>query len=200
MEFPALAQLINAIRTVAPGRRIIVFGSSSVFGSFPDDDPDALGVAITQDADIFIDPDDVALRVQLDEKFGEDRAWHVETGHFGDFVDLRFAEIFPIGWRERLVPMAGFENVFALHPLDMAATKVVATASSRLSRRMGGNTPDRGLKDINTIVALIRAGRLDFSSLESRVNALDLSPALTVECGRVMGEIQGMTNGEKLEM
>lgn len=61
---------------------------------------------------------------------------------------------------------------------------------------MGGNTPDRGLKDINTIAAFIRAGRLDFTALEARVNALELSPALIVECGRVIGEIRGMTNDE----
>ncbi len=190
MEFPALTQLIHAICAAAPGRRIIVFGSSSVLGSFPYDDPEVLGVAITQDADIFLDPDDRELRILLDEQFGEDRVWHMETGHYGDFVDIRVADLFPAGWRERLVRMAGFEDVFALHPLDMAATKVVATASSRLSRRMGGDTPDRGMKDINTIVALLRAGRLDFPTLEARMNSLDLSPALTVECGRVMAEIR----------
>jgi len=96
------------------------------------------------------------------------------------------AEQFPEGWRERLVPMPGFANVFALHPMDMAVSKVVATASSRLDKRFARRPADRSLKDINTLVALIRAGRLDREELDRRVSAPDHAPAMIVECGLVM--------------
>ena len=61
--------------------------------------------------------------------------------------------------------MPGFENVFALSPMVMAVSKVNATARSRLDKRFGRREADRGLKDINTLVALIKAGLLNFSVL-----------------------------------
>ena len=138
MEISTLNLLLKSVRDAAPDRKIIVFGSSSLFASFPDTDPELIGTAVTLDADFFIDPDDEALREKLDANFGEDHAFHAfhafhaATGHYGDFVDLRLSESFPEGWRDRLVPVRGFENVFALEPVDMAVTKVAATARSRL--------------------------------------------------------------------
>ncbi len=143
MELSSLTHLLHSVRRAAPGRRIVLFGSSSLLGSFPNDDPHAIGVAVTQDADFFIEPDDASLRRALEDTFGEDNDYHAATGHYGDFVDLRLSESFPEGWRERLVPMPGFDNVFALHPVDMAVTKVAATARSRLWRRLGKSSSDR---------------------------------------------------------
>jgi hypothetical protein len=192
MQFSTLKSLIAEVRKLAPGRRIFLFGASSLLASFPKDSPSAIGVEMTLDADFFLEPDDEQMRDQLVAVLGRNRAYHRETGHYCDFVDLRMSEGFPTGWRERLVAVPGEDNVFAIHPIDAAVNKVIATSSSRLSRRLGGNTPDRGMKDINTIVALIRGDRLDFLILEARVTALDLSPALTVECGNVMSEIRSL--------
>ena len=155
----------------------------------PDDDPRVIGVAVTQDADFFIEPDDAALRETLEATFGEDNAFHRTTGYFGDFVDLRLSESFPEGWRDRLVAMPGFDQVWALHPVDMAVTKIAATARSRLWRRLGKSSTERGMKDINTIVALLKAGRLDHAALTSRLHGMDYEPALIVECWQVMEEI-----------
>lgn len=193
MDLTALTHLLVSVQTAAQGKRIILFGSSSLFGSFPNDDPHMIGVAVTQDADFFIEPDDASLRETLDEAFGEDQAYHAATGHFGDFVDLRLSNSFPEGWRSRLVPMPGFENIFALEPVDMAVTKVAATARSRLWRRLGKSSTDRGMKDIHTIVALLNAGRLDRAALSYRLQGMDYEPALIVECGRVMDEILATT-------
>ena len=146
MELSSLTLLISAVRGAAPSSRIILFGSSSLFGSFPDADPEQIGVSVTLDADFFIDPDDADLRLQLEEEFGEDHAFHAATGHYGDFVDIRLSDSFPNGWRERLVPMPSFDNVMALDPVDIAVTKVAATAFTRLNRRMGRGKTDRGLK------------------------------------------------------
>jgi len=178
-----------------PEKRIILFGSSSLFGSFPDDDPYAIGVAVTQDADFFLDPDDASVRQILEDIFGEDNDYHRRTGYFGDFVDLRLSDSFPREWRDRLVPMVGFDNVFALHPVDMAVTKVAATARSRLWRRLGKGAVDRGMKDINTIVALLKTGRLDRDALTSRLRGMDYEPALIVECSKVLDEILAATDG-----
>jgi hypothetical protein len=199
MEFPALKALLTAVCMTAPNRRILLFGSSSLFASFPDADADEIGVAVTLDADLFLEPDDKATREELDAKLGEDNEYHTTLGFYGDFVDLRMAEGFPAGWRERLVPMPGFENVFALHPMDMAVSKVIATASSRIDKRFGRRAADRGMKDINTLVALIQAGKLDLLELARQVRLLDHEPAMTVECGNMMDTVIAMAKNGKAE-
>ncbi len=196
MEFSTLTALISRAQALVPSRRILLFGSSSLFASFPDVDPEIIGTAVTLDADFFIEPDDEDSRRRLDAELGEDKHFHTETGRYGDFVDLRLSDSFPAGWRDRLVPMPGFEEVFALHPVDMAVSKVAATARSRLALRMGRDAVDRGLKDINTIVALLRAGRLDRAALDERLRTMDYEPALIVECGRVMADIYARVAGK----
>lgn len=137
----------------------------------------------------FLDPDDESCRADLIAEFGREQNYHLAHGFYADFVDLRLAEAFPEGWRERLVAMPGFANVTALHPLDMAVSKVNATARSRVDRRMGRREADRGLKDINTLVTLIRAGYLDAHELSDQVFRLDQAPAYIAECSLVMKEI-----------
>lgn len=192
MEISTLTHLLRSVRESASDRKIIVFGSSSLFASFPDVDPELLGTAITLDADFFIDPDDQTLREKLEANFGENHAFHNATGHYGDFVDLRLSESFPEGWRERLVPVPGFQNVFALEPVDMAVTKVAATARSRLWRRLGKGGVERGMKDINTIVALLKGGRMCLDTLKQRLDGMDYEPSLIVECSQVMSEIKAL--------
>lgn len=192
MDLGALSRLISAVREIVPGHRILLFGSSSLLASFPSDPPDAIGVELTLDADLFLDPDDAACRAQLTEMLGRNQDYHQSTGHYGDFVDLRLSESFPLGWRDRLVAMPGFEQVWALHPVDMAVTKIAATARSRLWRRLGKNSAERGMKDINTIVALLKAGRLDHATLTSRLNGMDYEPALIVECWQMLEEITAL--------
>ena len=187
-----MTHLLRSVRESVQDRKIIIFGSSSLFASFPDVDPELLGTAVTLDADFFIDPDDQTLREKLEANFGENHAFHNATGHYGDFVDLRLSESFPEGWRERLVPMQGFDNVFALEPVDMAVTKIAATARSRLWRRLGRGGVERGMKDINTIVALLKGGRMSLDTLKKRLDGMDYEPSLIVECSQVMHEIEAL--------
>lgn len=192
MDLGTLKELLTEVRRITPGRRILIFGSSSLLASFPGESPAAIGVELTLDADLFLDPDDEAFRVKLTETLGRDRPFHEATGHYGDFVDLRLADSFPGGWRDRLVPMPGFPDVFAIDPTDMAVTKVVATAHSRWSLRMGRSNADRGRKDIHTIVALLKARRIDRTALVERLALLELPPALIAECAGVMADIDTM--------
>ena len=196
MDIESLRKLITEVTERVSGRRILLFGSSSLFASFPNVPPAAIGTETTLDADFFLDPDDVASRARLLAYLGKEQEYHLTHGFYGDFVDLRMAEQFPAGWRGRLVPMPGFDNVLALHPLDMAVSKVVATASSRLDKRFGRRPADRGLKDINTLVALIRCGRLEAAELERQVCALDQTPALIAECTGVLREVRERTAGK----
>lgn len=190
MDLGSLKKLIAEVRKSIGDRRLILFGSSSLFASFQRNAPEEIGVETTLDADFFLDPDDEACRAELLTEFGREREYHITHGFYGDFVDLRLADAFPDGWRDRLVPMPGFENVVALHPMDMAVSKVNATARSCVDRRLGRREADRGLKDINTLVTLIRAGHIDVEVLAEKVFQLDQQPAFIAECSRVMQEIR----------
>ena len=136
-----------------------------------------------------MDPDDDGCRAALIAEFGREQDYHLAHGFYADFVDLRLADAFPKGWRDRLVPMPGFSNVVAPHPLDMAVSKVNATARSRLDRRFERRESDRGLKDINTLVTLIRAGYLDAEELSKQVFQLEREPACIAEYAQVMEEM-----------
>lgn len=195
MDFQSLKQLIGEIRRIIPERRILLFGSSSLFASFPSHPPAQIGVETTLDADFFLDPDDASCRAALLNYLGKERDYHQTHGYYGDFVDLRLADAFPAGWRDRLVTMPGFDNVFALSPMDMAVSKVNATARSCIDRRFGRREADRGMKDINTLVALVKAGLLDFAELARQVHQLDHEPALIVECARALEEVRALTSG-----
>ncbi|MDI1314361.1 hypothetical protein [Prosthecobacter sp.] len=148
----------------------------------------------TLDADFFLDPDDESFRAILVGELGRNQEFHLTTGHYGDFVDLRLADDFPDGWRERLVPMPGFDDVFALDPVDMCVTKIAATANARLSLRLGRGGVDRGMKDINTFVLLLKHQRIDRAELTQRLRQMDYTPALTVECGSVFAQILALVD------
>jgi len=193
MDLKSLKSLLQEVTRQVTGRRILLFGSSSLLASYPEEAPARIGVEATIDADFFLDPDDEASRTALLAELGKEQSYHTTHGFYGDFVDLRMADGFPEGWRERLVPMPGFDNVFALHPMDMAVSKVIATASSRIDKRFGRRAADRGMKDINTLVALIRAGCLDGGKLASEVNRLDLQPAMIVECASVLATVRALS-------
>lgn len=124
MDLSALKELIGNIGRLSGSRQLILFGSSSLFASFHSEAPEKIGVETTLDADFFLDPDDDSCRAILIAEFGREQDYHLAHGFYADFVDLRLADAFPKGWRERLVPMPGFTNVVALHPMDMAVSKV----------------------------------------------------------------------------
>lgn len=160
MDHQSLKNLLEEVQRIVPAHQVLLFGSSSLLATISSVSPEVLGVQLTVDADFFIDPDDVDLRQSLQERLGEDRPYHEATGYYGDFVNLHMTESFPDGWRDRLIPVSGFDHVFAFDPTDVVASKVGATASTRLNRRLGRSQIDRGMKDIHTVSALLRAKRL----------------------------------------
>jgi hypothetical protein len=189
MDIKALRSLLSAVRRCEVGRRIVVFGSSSLLISLSGKSPADLGVETTLDADLLLDPDDETTRRALDEALGSDSEYDASTGFHADFVDARIADdCFPRGWRERLVAAVGFDGVFALSTADTAAAKLIATAFARLNRRMGRATADRGQKDITAVAALLRAGLLDATELRQSLEWVELPSALLVEAGNVFEE------------
>lgn len=190
MNLPVLSEMIGAIRQIEPSRRIVLFGSSSILASFPNETPETLGVEVTIDADVFLDPDDEQAREALLRIMGKGREYHLENGFYCDFVDARADEWFPLGWKQRVVPFQGHANVYAMHPVDSSAAKLVATAHSRVDKRMGRRLHDRGSKDIDTVVALVSFGHVDLSPIIARMDKIELPPAYLAELGSVVAEVR----------
>ena len=183
--------LLAAVRQGEAERILIVFGSSSFFVAYPDAEAKDLGVVLTKDSDLLLDPDDIVCRQDLDALFGADSIY-ARAGIHADFVDLRISQSFPPGWRERLIAVAELDRVFALEPHDAAAAKLLATAASRLDRRMGRSVVDRGLKDIAVVSRLAVLGMLDLEKVRRRLRSHDdLPPALMVEVFQAFREAGG---------
>ena len=195
MEFSSLSALVSMIRELSPGRRIVVFGSSSFLASFPTDSPASLGVEVTIDADIFIDPDSDEARSALAHVMGQGRTYHQEHGYYCDFVDAHADAWFPSRWKERVVPFPGVPGVFALDPVDAAAAKLVATAHSRVDTRLGRRRADRGTKDIDTLVALVSSGRLRLGDVSERIQEIELDGPYRAETSIVEKMIVGLCQG-----
>ncbi len=80
MEFPALKLLLDEVTRQVTDRRILLFGSSSLLASYPEEEPDRIGVETTIDADFFLDPDDKPTRDALYAELGEDNAHQTVHG------------------------------------------------------------------------------------------------------------------------
>ncbi len=195
MNLESLGSILRAIRVIEPSRRIILFGASSLLASFPSDSPESLGVEITIDADVFLDPDDAELRRSLTRVMGQSRQYHIDHGFYCDFVDARADGWFPLGWKQRIIPFPGIENVFAMQATDVAAAKLVASAHSRVDFRMGRRTHDRGSKDIETVAALLTSGRLAEDDIIQRIKSIELEPAYVAEIGQVLVQLRQMLGG-----
>jgi hypothetical protein len=124
MLIQSLEHLAQSALALAQCRKVIVLGSSSILASFPD-----LGEAglldNTFDADFLLDPVNKPTSDLLKEAIGEGSLFEKEKSYHANILLPSIVETLPPGWEERLVPVAGFENVFALEPLDLAAVKVV---------------------------------------------------------------------------
>ena len=79
-----------------------------------------------------------------------------------------------------------------MHPLDATAAKRVATAHSRVDKRMGKRSSDRGYKDIDTVVALIRFGLLDVKDIVEKANSIQFTPSYLAELDLVLREVSNL--------
>ena len=145
MDIASLRNLIAAIRTKAPDRPLIMFGSASSLGTFPDLGESDGWIRNSNDADFVLDPWDEELAWSIHNEFGLEKPYDRLTGHHADIVRPIAYENFPPGWQARLVPLAGCPGVMCLEPHDMAVAKLFAgrtrtSACSRTSSAWDGST------------------------------------------------------------
>jgi hypothetical protein len=120
-----LEHIIRAAGAIANDSEIVVIGSQSVLGQFPDA-PTAL--LASMEADVYplneVDRSDL-----IDGSIGEGSAFHESFGYYAQGVGPRTA-ILPAGWQRRLIrlknPNTGGITGLCLEVNDLAISKYVA--------------------------------------------------------------------------
>jgi len=121
-------QLEHAIRAacdVASEDRVIVFGSQSILGKFPD-----ASANLRQSIEVDIAPGsgDPAVADQIDGALGEDSTFHATHGFYVHGLTIE-AAVLPAGWERRTVTVSagrgdGMGRCLEAH--DLAASKLAA--------------------------------------------------------------------------
>jgi hypothetical protein len=125
MKRSELEHLIRAAGTIANDEEIIVVGSQSILGQFPDAPQSLL---VSAEADLF--PQNHPDRADLiDGSIGEGSQFHEEFGYYAQGVGERTATL-PHAWRTRLVRISnpntrGIAGL-CLEVHDLAISKYVA--------------------------------------------------------------------------
>ncbi len=156
-----LEHIIRAAAGTADVRDIVVIGSQSVLGTYPDA-PSELTESV--EADVF--PKDAPDRaIVIDGAIGEESLFHQTFGYYAHGVGETTA-ILPDGWRDRLVKVETAATMGAagwcLEVNDLAVSKLIAGRE----------------KDLNFVAALIRRKLASPEVIRDRVRQI---PGLTKE-------------------
>ena len=182
MRLPALEHLVRAIRELHPGCEITVVGSSALLGKFPDLGEEGGPLVTSFDADIIPEPFSEDIGMMLHESLGEDRRFHLIHGYHADILRPKIGEQFPIGWKERRVPLKPFNNIFCLEAHDLAACKCLVGRP----------------KDLALVEDLVRRNIVQLGEIEKRLSEIRLPESKIVSSHqnfiRVRNSINRLTN------
>lgn len=160
-----LAHILRAAARIADDPAILVIGSQSILGTFPEQAlPEQAWMSVEADIAFLDDPD--ARKADLvDGAIGELSGFHEMYSYYAQGVEVSTA-VLPDGWQERLVPFVASSAEPAaaqcLDPHDLVIAKLVAMRE----------------KDRMFALALIDAQLVTRSTLRERARALPDSAAL----------------------
>jgi hypothetical protein len=180
MLIQPLEHLAQSALVLAPCRKIFVLGSSSILASFPELGEAGLLNNNTFVADLLLDPVNKGVVELLKEAIGEGSLFEKEKGCHADILHPSIVEMLPPGGGDRLVAVRGFDNVFALQPLDLAAVKIV------LGRE----------KDLVLVRRLLELGKISFEDLNHRWSSMALGERELFRSGRNLEEVTKGIRGE----
>lgn len=126
MRIEALKHLARSAAALAPESTIVVFGSASVFATYPEMGTECDLYQQTKDADLIFEPWEQSLGLALNNAVGKESLFYDHFGYYADIISPAIFDSFPPGFRERLVPLEGCPRVYALDPHDMAVAKLFA--------------------------------------------------------------------------
>lgn len=161
MKRSELEHLIRAAGSIANDPEIVVIGSQSILGQFPNAPPSLL---VSAEADVF-PLNHPELSDLIDGSIGEGSPFHELYGYYAQGVDERTATL-PRGWRERLVKISNPNTVgitgLCLDVHDLAISKYVAGRE----------------KDREFTYELVKQGMVRRDILMDRERETDLPPEL----------------------
>jgi hypothetical protein len=170
-----LAHVLRAVARISGERDVLIIGSQSILGSYPEDALPARATGSMEvDTAFFADPDGAKADI-VDVNLGEFSEFHNEFGYYPQDVSVSTG-VFPVGWRDRLVvfqtPGTGQGRGLCLEPHDCILAKLVRFDE----------------KDVDFAVALVKAGLISLDTLAERAATLPAHPA-------VIDRIQNWING-----
>ena len=150
-----LEHIIRASGAIADDSDIIVVGSQSVLGQFPDAPAELL---VSMEADVY--PKNWPERSDLiDGSIGDGSPFQREFGYYAHGVDAT-TSVLPTGWEQRLVLVTGentrFIRGWCLEVHDLAVAKLVAGRS----------------KDLDFVEHLFRGRLVTASTIEKRLETV----------------------------
>ncbi len=172
MQRSELEHIIRASGDVAQDDEIVIIGSQSILGQFPNA---PMRLLVSMEADVYPNhnPD---LADRIDGAIGEGSSFHELHGYYAQGVGPETAEL-PSGWKDRLVVVKN-ENTNGIAGLclevhDLAASKFVAGRH----------------KDLEFIQELIRHKMIRKKTMLVRIAEAEL---LDAERSRISSKIEAM--------
>lgn len=173
MHLRSLIQLLDSIRALARPERIVIIGSSSLLPAYPLFGEPGQPLEASYDSDFIITPIDEELAAMLGEAVGQQSLFAKRHGYYADILRPLIAETLPEGWESRLHPVAGYDNVFALDPYDLAMVKLMVGRP----------------KDLDLLRALLKLGILESTRLRAHYQATPLGEQEAFTAGRNLSQL-----------
>ena len=178
MQLEALTHLTRAaLELIGPEATLIVAGSSSLLGSFPELGNETGPLGASYDADIVPVPFSEDIGVMLHEALGEDRRFHQLHGYCADILRPQIEEQFPKGWNERLIPLKELPRVKCLEPHDLAAAKCQAGRE----------------KDISLLVSLAKGEWINLDIVAERLRNTQMTESQIVKAHQTLGKVRDLS-------
>lgn len=156
-----LEHIIRAAGAIAHDREIVVIGSQSILGEYPDAPPALLA---SMEADVFpLNHPECADRIE--DAIGEASRFHEQFGYYAQAVSESTATL-PKGWRKRLVRIEN-ENTGGIAGLGLEVHDLA------ISKYAAGRE-----KDLRFTQGLARHGMTDKSTLLERAGSTKLPQRL----------------------
>lgn len=179
MKRSELEHIIRAAGAIANDPEVIVIGSQSILGQFPDA-PTAL--LASAEADVF-PKNHPELADLIDGSIGEGSSFHELYGYYAQGVGEETA-VLPWGWRDRLIRVSNPNTVgitgLCLEIHDLAISKYVAGRE----------------KDLEFTHELAKHHLTDRATLEERLSQTKISAGLrTLVSGRITRDFPRASQG-----